>query len=397
MGNIIPIDLDTGASCNSSSHPSKPIFNPPQDFYQTSLLSAAQATGTTSAPYNPLLSPKTCPLLAANAFNHLLSLPPDYSPDKPLQLLPSTSTSPSSTLTYHTPESLRSHLPTLLCKTGIEATAMSSYLIGLYYQNFHQGHPILLPRRLLPTDPTLRPACLELTMMIIGSHYTPDAAPFRTSAVNHLLAHELPRAPTTVQVYLLLFLTLHGQNEQIRANTLLERAVELALDLGMNRKSFAAMNGQGSTHLEESWRRTWWELYTTSVMLAALHQSQSFRLRDVETDVGLPCEERVYQHEDYIPIPKTVSQFQDRAFSTSSSGVEFSSYAYRIDAAKCLASVLALGKDVDSDDQDRVEAVDASLSAWFLHLPQSKREILDGCAENAFDEMLFQAHMIVYS
>jgi hypothetical protein len=27
MGNIIPIDLDTGASCNSSSHPSKPISN----------------------------------------------------------------------------------------------------------------------------------------------------------------------------------------------------------------------------------------------------------------------------------------------------------------------------------------------------------------------------------
>jgi hypothetical protein len=306
--------------------------------------------------------------------------------------------SSDSTLSYHTPESLRSSFTSLLCKTGPEAASMADYLIGLYYQNFHAAHPILLPRRKLARHPNDRPACAELATMIIGSHYTPNAEHFRTSAVNYMLSHELPRQASTVQIYLLLFLVLHGQNEQVRAHELLNKAIDLALDLGMNRKSFAYENGEGNPHVEESWRRTFWEVYITNVMVAALHQAQTFRLRDVEIDVGLPCEERTYQHEDVIPVPHTLAEFQARTFSNNSTNAaNFSSYAYRIDAARCLASVLALGKDIDSDDQDRVGAVDATLSSWFLHLPQSKREILDGCGENAFDEILFQAHMIIYS
>ena len=80
-----------------------------------------------------------------------------------------------------------------------------------------------------------------------------------------------------------------------QATHTLDRAIDLALDLGMNRRSFAAERSFGVPVLAESWRRTWWELYVMDGMFAAVHMKTSFRLHSVPTDVGLPCEEGVYR------------------------------------------------------------------------------------------------------
>lgn len=97
-----------------------------------------------------------------------------------------------------------------------------------------------------------------------------------------------------VQAKLLLAVTLHAHNERRAAREMLDSAVQLALDLGMSRADFATSNSEGSQLLEESWKRTWWELYVLDGIFAALDQQTSFRLGGVDSDVALPCEEGDY-------------------------------------------------------------------------------------------------------
>ena len=71
----------------------------------------------------------------------------------------------------------------------------------------------------------------------------------------------------------------------------------------------------------------------------------------------------------------------------------FSSFAYRITAIRELGNLLKLNQSFCPDSSEIVLAVDASLTNWLLHLPESKTTPLD---ENGrVDEMMFQAHMII--
>ena len=133
-------------------------------------------------------------------------------------------------------------------------------------------------------------------MQFIGSHYD-EAAPtaeYRNLA-NQVLSDQIPNDGYKVQALLLFAISLHARDEQKLAKEILGTAVDLALALGMNRKEFCIDHGEGCRSLQESWRRTWWELYVMDGMLAALHQLNTFKLVNVETNVPLPCEEATYQ------------------------------------------------------------------------------------------------------
>lgn len=92
-----------------------------------------------------------------------------------------------------------------------------------------------------------------------------------------------------------------------------------------------------------------------------------------------------------VPNAQTLAQFRERAFAKDED--VFSSAAYRIEAVRILGTVIGLGDSSYEADGERVEAVDASLNGWLLHLPPSKQEVLN--QEGKVDEMLFQAHIIV--
>jgi hypothetical protein len=62
----------------------------------------------------------------------------------------------------------------------------------------------------------------------------------------------------------------------------------------MNRREYAVANGGGSPICEESLRRTWWELYVVSVMVAGFHGRATFHLRDTVSHMPLPCEEEYF-------------------------------------------------------------------------------------------------------
>ncbi|KAI9846742.1 MAG: hypothetical protein M1838_001149 [Thelocarpon superellum] len=266
-------------------------------------------------------------------------------------------------------------------------------LIDLYYLRFHSAHPILVPQRLLPGTVGQYPAYLETVMQYIGSIFLlrTSSQPYRTAAESVMLVREEQRDGHTVQAMLLFAIVLHASNEQEYATHVIRVAVDIALRLGMNRKGFACANSKGDAVLEESWRRTWFELYVVNALMAAAHQAETFELYDVDAEVGLPCEEAVYTAGQGIPKPHTVAQFHNRALS--SDDIKFSSFSYRIDAVRILGSLMYNMPRMPPDESSMVEELDATLVGWSLHLPASKREAID--REGNVDEMLFQANMIV--
>jgi len=79
-------------------------------------------------------------------------------------------------------------------------------------------------------------------------------------------------------------------------------ATHLALDLGMHDRKFAEQNGNGDAILEESWRRTWWQIYVADAFFAAMARANTFPTCNVNATVELPCEEEDYEAGVSYPV-----------------------------------------------------------------------------------------------
>lgn len=192
----------------------------------------------------------------------------------------------------------------------------------------------------------------------------------------------------TVQAMTVLLVALDGTGYPQQAVELLARTKQMALCLGMNYNQFITESKARSRVLDESWRRTWWELYVLDGMFAGAHRATTFSLLDVPTDVGLPCEDDDYEM-DQIPEPCTLEDLSDRDLSIES--CNFSSFSYRV------LSVQNLGKVIQNFEAAEVDAnvhaqLEVLLSSWRHNLPASKRDSLQ--RDGRPDEMMFQAHML---
>lgn len=271
-------------------------------------------------------------------------------------------------------------------------------LMQLYYAYFHASHPFCLPPAYLIKTPAQHLTVLLPVMRYIASVFAKTAKTdvFAREAENALFgrtAHPPGKDAFTVQALLLFAIGLHSEGAQDRSAQVKDIAAELALELGMNQKEFSdGTGGPGDAGrvLEESWRRTWWELYFVDGMMAGVHQRDNFKLWSVECTVPLPCEELDYAA-GRIPEPHSLQEFDDRYFATEST--IFSSFAYRVEAVRILGQVLSVSM-MGSPDDTRADAADASLANWGLHLPEVKKELVKG-RERKVDEMLFQAHMVI--
>lgn len=167
-----------------------------------------------------------------------------------------------------------------------------------FFHFFHQAHPFLAPREhameLLRTKPIPH---LETAMCYVASQYvsTSLTATFALELETLLASADIPNDGFLVQALLLFVIGLDGNNEQLRALEVLTRAQKVAIQLGMHQHDFAILNGGGLPVLEESWRRTWWELYIVNGIIAGLHQISTFHLFGIEANVSLPCEENVFR------------------------------------------------------------------------------------------------------
>jgi hypothetical protein len=170
-------------------------------------------------------------------------------------------------------------------------------LIAAYFIYFHPCHPFLLPHE--HTLDMLQQRSirhLDLAIQYMASFYVPTArkADHRDTLRRHVLNYTSSKDGTFVQALLLLAIGLHIENDDEDSASVLSSAVALALEIGMHYRDFAHINGENKPLLEESWRRTWWELFVIDGMMGGVNQKYTLQLMQVDMNVSLPCEEVDY-------------------------------------------------------------------------------------------------------
>ncbi|KAI1267207.1 hypothetical protein F5Y18DRAFT_425051 [Xylariaceae sp. FL1019] len=168
-----------------------------------------------------------------------------------------------------------------------------------------------------------------------------------------------------------------------------ERNIEVLLSAIRWVGSDATTHGGGNPRLEESWRRTWWDLFVVDGMIAGVHRQTNFLLFDIVADVGLPCEEQEFLS-GKVPRPMYLEDFDDQLFTGEER--EFSSFAYRVASVRNLGRMMRSNSIQGITPEESVDKIETLLSNWRLHLPRSKRDSV--YKDGQLDEMMFQAHMI---
>ncbi|KAK9319415.1 hypothetical protein V1517DRAFT_332637 [Lipomyces orientalis] len=279
---------------------------------------------------------------------------------------------------------------------------ISEQLLSLYYAFYHAAHPCVLPpramkRHLLNDSEAIQP--LHAVMQYIGSLFTASvsSAPWKAKAQESLAAmrHQHPAITGyDVQAVLLYSIAVYWCDESEKGLELLDETIRMALSIGMNRSVFAVEHGRQDPVLEESWRRTWWQIYITDAHIAGSTRAYPFRTSRVEMDVQLPCEEKSYET-GQIPRPRTLQEYDMREFMDDD-GQEFSSFAELVGLTRSLDLALAPRRNLDFDTTTAVCAnVDASVTAWTSLLPASKKDIVR--QDGSFDEVLFKANAIIHT
>ncbi|KAK4063670.1 transcriptional regulator family: Fungal Specific TF [Trichoderma harzianum] len=271
---------------------------------------------------------------------------------------------------------------------------LSTRPVDGFYRFFFPGHPFILPQAHLMRHFEKTPDFsygLVLMIAFIGSLYTHDslANDYRQQA-ERALGSQLAPHGFNVQALMLLALTLEWSGENERAAMYLERAKTMGLEIGIHRRDFASRCGHGDKVLEESWRRTWWELYVIDALFAGIRHLPTFTSWGVDTDVEIPCEEKLYVT-GMIPQPRTLREYDNRGFDDSDES--FSSFAYLIDATRILGTTLAAGDIANKSAYSLVKNAEANLMSWDLHLPHAKRDPVQ--SDGTLDEVLFKAHMAI--
>lgn len=171
-------------------------------------------------------------------------------------------------------------------------------LLASFYYNAFAAHPFVLPQSHISRIEADSMQVVIAAMRWVGSLYLDTHLRARDELFHEarriVYNPSTPRDGFLVQAMMLLLVALDGCSQQRIAVQMLGDAERLALEIGLNTRAFVSLHGRGIPILEESWRRTWWDLYMTDGMIAGVHRATSFALFDAVTDVQLPCEEHQY-------------------------------------------------------------------------------------------------------
>jgi hypothetical protein len=226
-------------------------------------------------------------------------------------MVATTPVSMHSSHTMHTP-----HTPEQLNLNGTHRLNQFGHIgpptaIQSFYHYFYNAHPFCLPHdRLISLFKERRTPLLEHAVHYIGASFLPEIPTdmYKDALNRSINSGSFPSDGYTVQALLLFSIGLHANNEVPRASQIFAIAQNLTLELGLNRIDFAIINGNNDRQLEEMWRRTWWSMYTANGMLSAVNPGVQFRLKDVITNVPLPCEQDNYLSGASIAEPPPVQR-----------------------------------------------------------------------------------------
>lgn len=271
----------------------------------------------------------------------------------------------------------------------------SADLIDVFYSSFFPAHGFVVPRKLLLQCPNIIPEELKAVLRYVGSHF--QHTQFQQSlreAAFRITEQDVPIDPG-FKVHGLLCLAMvfmAGRVERALGMRLLHQAIDIALTIGLHRKSYTANRPADHPLQAESWRRTYWDLYVVDTLLSALDGSKyTSRLQDVAADLPLPGHDDDYVNcRLQLPAP-TMHEMADRVFAETP--FNYSSGAYKVEATRIMRKVLALEADSFNVTNAQVETLDASIQSFLLSLPPSFREVVEH--DGKVDEVLFTTHMII--
>lgn len=269
----------------------------------------------------------------------------------------------------------------------------SADLIELFYKHLYPPHPFIVPWKLYLQNSSLIPIPLRSVLRFAACHYVPHSNPSTLeAAANKILSDDVPDDGFKVQGLILYAFISHARMDRDSGESALTKAVEIALRIGMNREAFAIQNGQNNPILEECWRRTWWMLMVLEGLVTVIGgQSTPYVTYSTFTDVALPGHDEDYNELRVCSELRTLADLHNRVISEDT--FSYSSLAYGIEAAYILGAVLSLGPDTFAVTDPQVEALDASISNYFLSLPLDKRDPTR--PDGSVDESLLIAHLAI--
>lgn len=226
--------------------------------------------------------------------------PPAQSSSRPFPPLPK---APS----LHVPEPYLHGTPSWdsLSKHGSASTNDESSLVDLYFANFHPSHPVILPKRFFLKNVEADPDSMHFlvsAISFVGSLYAPhiSSEELREAAFGAACG-PLPITAQSVQGLLILSLAALGEMKFEYQNGWTNRAISMALELGMQHRAFA--DTTTDPILAESFRRVYWGLYYHDCVRNVREPEIGTSLHGVFSDVDLPCEE--WEYDAGVSSPST--------------------------------------------------------------------------------------------
>ncbi|KAI1759553.1 hypothetical protein GGR53DRAFT_471217 [Hypoxylon sp. FL1150] len=249
-------------------------------------------------------------------------------------------------------------------------------LLDLFYSYFYPSYPCLPPKRFFRNHVDSDPDSYHFLLSVInfcGSLYSTEipSDDLREAAYSAGCA-SLPFTVQSVQGLLLMSIAAFGEMKFDHHAGFSNRAVTIAVDLGMNRKAFA--DGTSDPVLAESYRRTWWCLTFQDSARSLCETGSSHPITDVNSDVDLPCEEWEYDS-GIIPQPMSQSQYETQVSLGQS---DFSSMVYLIDIYKIQTDLVLPYHEAPADKKPEIfERADARICDWLRRVPKWKTNLVD--------------------
>lgn len=244
----------------------------------------------------PPRQPQTCEVDIPTLIHHI-----QHQPQQPAQLSLQDSREPWTWTQTDSTDNADSLVTTPI---NSDDSSDQDQLLQSYYSFFHAAHPCVLPCRFLKQRLIAEPETLQLlvfVMQCIGANFAGTAPGSISPAarVHEFLARFHVRQPSfngfDVQAVLLFSIAVYWCDEIKHGLNFLDEAIRMAVELGMNEKSFCTEYGQNDPVLEESWRRTWWMIYVADAHMAGSTHTFPLRTINIPVTVDMPCEEHYFE------------------------------------------------------------------------------------------------------
>ncbi|KAL2675330.1 hypothetical protein Neosp_011514 [[Neocosmospora] mangrovei] len=265
-------------------------------------------------------------------------------------------------------------------------------LFDLYYTNFHPTHSWLPPKKTLSRLTETVPDDFKFTMTMIlyvGSKYADnvDSTSLRNDAYE-MASGELPETVWSVQALLCMCIAAFGEQHDDYCSLWFDRTRDLALRLGLQHKSFA--DAEEDPILAESYRRTYWALYTQGSLRTVREHLGHWQLYHTKATTELPCEEWEYESGVSISTRLTLEDYDRKGPSR-----QYSSWAYFVDLTRIcgqfVVPLLNVGEVAYSEAMDNANL---RVGSWILQMPPWKKDLVD--INGAVDMILYHALGIAY-